>query len=104
MNGITIAQFIFGLGTILLIHEIWKNKNVLKGYNLLGSFLTWLAMTVVIIQFAIWEDWIGTIAGLVQWIFWLFVVIFVTKIKLFDRKQKKIRKLEDEISSYFRGK
>ena len=82
MNWITFAQFIFAIGTILLIRAVWKNRNILKGYDLIGSFLTWLAMSFVLIQFIEWKDMIGLGAGLMQWAFWLFVIIFVGKEKL----------------------
>ena len=101
MNWITYSQFIFAIGTILLIREVLKNKNILRGFSLSGSFLTWLAMGFVLYQFYLWSDWIGLIAGFMQWGFWLFVIIFVAREKLRDRKKRRIRKLEDEVTRFF---
>jgi len=88
MIWLTIAQFIFAIGTFLLIKELIRNRNILKGYSLFGSFLTWLAMTFVLVQFWEFSDWIGLVFGFVQWLFWLFVTIFVLRQKIKERKEK----------------
>jgi len=82
MNWITFSQFIFAIGTILLIRKVIINREILNGYDFVGSFLTWLAMTLVLIQFYEWEDWLGLGAGLMQWAFWLSVIVFVGKYKI----------------------
>jgi len=88
MNWITLSQFIFGAGTILLIRKIIIKREILNGYDLIGSFLTWVAMTFVLIQFYEWNDWFGLCAGLVQWIFWLFVIFFVSKQKMETMRER----------------
>lgn len=85
---------------------MYKNRSALYNFDFTGSFLTWLAMTFVVKQFLSWGDWIGFAAGMMQWAFWLFVILF--KIKSFnfsewkrERWHKKVleeidRKLEEE--------
>lgn len=101
MNWITFSQFIFAIGTILLIRKIFIRRKILEGFDLLGAIITWIAMGFVLYQFYEWSDWIGLIAGFMQWAFWLFVIIFVTREKLRDRKRRRIRELEDEIVRSF---
>ena len=101
MNWITFSQFIFAIGTILLIRKVIKKRDILNGFDLLGAIITWIAMTFVLVQFVEWSDWIGLVAGIMQWAFWLAVIIFVGREKLRERKKRKIRKLEDEVFRFF---
>jgi hypothetical protein len=83
MDGFTISQFIFAVGTILLIRKIFKKREILNGYDIAGSFITLIAMSVVLGQFVLNGDIAGTVAGSMQWFFWLFAVVF----SLRNRKQ-----------------
>ena len=82
MNWITFSQFIFAIGTILLIRKVFIKREILEGFDLLGAIITWVAMSFVLYQFYEWSDWIGLVAGFMQWGFWLFVIIFVALIIL----------------------
>jgi len=99
MNWITFSAYIFAIGTILLIKAVWKNRNILKGFDLIGSFLTWLGMTFVLFQYIEWDDWLATCLTLITWLFWLLVTVFVAREKLRERKRNKIRRLEAEVES-----
>ena len=67
MNWITYSQFIFAIGTILLIRKIVMKREILEGFDLLGSLITWIAMAFVLYQFYEWGDWIGLVTGFMQW-------------------------------------
>jgi len=87
MNWITFSQFIFAIGTILLIRKVFMKREILEGFDLLGAIITWIAMSFVLLWFFENNDWIGLVAGFMQWGFWLFVIIFVTRVKLRERKE-----------------
>lgn len=76
---LTIAEFVFAVGTILMIRKIVKDRNALGGYDLIGSFLTLIAMTFV--QTYLWqsENFLGFGLGMTQWIFWFLASSFVGK-------------------------
>ncbi len=46
-----IANIICATGTFLQIKDVIKNRNILKGYSLTGSILTFLAVTLFQIGF-----------------------------------------------------
>ena len=48
-----IANVVFLIGTSLLIHAIYKNRNVLRGFQPIGSLLTLIAMSFI--QFNYWQ-------------------------------------------------
>jgi len=99
LNWITFSQFIFAVGTILLIRKVFIKREILEGFDLIGALITGIAMSFVLYQFYEWSDWIGLVAGFMQWGFWLFVIIFVARAKLRQRKRDKIQRLEAEVES-----
>jgi len=87
MNWITFSQFIFAVGTILLIRKVIIKRDTLDAFDLVGAIITWIGMSFVLYQFYEWSDLIGLVAGFMQWGFWLFVIIFGIRGKLRERKR-----------------
>lgn len=81
--------FLFGnivllFGTILLIREVVKNRNALRGYSLFGSFLTLVAT----ISFEIAYLLLGFLSSFLLSLLTVFYWFFVTFYLLLKRRRK----------------
>ena len=88
MNDFTFSQFIFAIGTLLLTYKIVRNRGSINDFDPSGSFFTLLAMTFVLKAFLSYGDWIGFIAGTMQWIFWLLALSFSLRNWIRNRGKK----------------
>ena len=89
MNDFTFSQFIFAIGTILMIRRIIKSRSIIEGYDPAGAFITLIAMSYVLKGFIGWGDWIGLVAGSIQWVFWFLAFSFSLRNWLKNRGKKK---------------
>jgi len=74
-----IANIICCLGTIDLIYGVVKNKKLLHGYSLRGSFLTFLSLLLFFFTFYIMGEYLSVLFGGVTILYWGFVVAFKLK-------------------------
>jgi len=77
-----IANIICAIGTILQIKDVVKNRSILKGYSLIGSILTFLAVTLFQIGFFLDQQILSVIFGSITAIYWFLVSIYVILIKI----------------------
>jgi len=77
-----LANIICAIGTILQIKDVVENRNILKGYSLTGSILTFLAVTLFQIGFFLDQQILSTVFGSITAIYWFLVSMYVTFIKL----------------------
>ena len=75
-----IGNIIVFLGTLLLIKDVLKNRNTLKGYSILGSLLTFIAISLFQAGFFMMGVWTWTI-GTVTAFYWLIAFLFVFREK-----------------------
>lgn len=71
-----IANIICAVGTILNVIDVVKNRDMLRGYLLLGSFITFVAVTGFLIGFGQESQWLSVLFGFITMCYWLSVVIF----------------------------
>jgi len=83
-----IANIFFGLGSILLIKDVIKDRSILRGYSWIGSLLT--ALGLVSIMWAYYESkfWTSMLIGGTQTIYWILVFVYVTQIRIREGKQE----------------
>jgi len=77
-----IGNIICAIGTVLMIRKIIKNRDILKGYDFLGSILTFLAVTCFTYGFYELHDILSVLFALVTLSFWLLASIFTLKMWL----------------------
>lgn len=91
-----ISNILFLVGTSLLIRAVLKNRNILKGYDWLGSLLTLSAMLCVqeayieFIQMGLTSYYVSFGFSLITVAYWTLVTAYTIRNKLKSRKQKKI--------------
>ena len=84
---ILVANIITCVGTIQLIRAVIQNRTMLNGYSLSGAFLTFIALVMFNVVWAMLGGLLNMIAvgiGAITVAYWFFVVIF----KLYYRKPK----------------
>ena len=74
-----IGNIIMFIGTSLLIRTVIKNKDMLQGYDLQGSILTFVALLCLYFGFMAIGQWISVIASTITVLYWGFVVAFKLK-------------------------
>jgi len=74
-----IANIFFLVGTILLLYAIIKNRNVLRGFQPIGSLLTLCAMSWIQFNYYQMEFWENFWLSFPTWGLWLLATIFSVK-------------------------
>jgi hypothetical protein len=74
------------IAVLLLMQAIIKNRNVLKGYSVSGTFLTFVAVLFFELGFYLMENYIGFGLGLINLTFWLMAFIFSLTNSIHERK------------------
>ncbi len=88
------------LGTLLLINAVLKNRNILKGYDIFGSLLTFGGMTTFDIYYVAIGNWISLGIAMVTTSYWALVTFYTAREKFrafLTRKKPQIR--EETIES-----
>ena len=89
-----ISNVLFFMGTSLLIKAVFKNRNILKGYDWLGALLTLTAMIPVEIAYVemaytiSWEFWISFYVSLLTVAYWAFVTVYASRIRTWFHARK----------------
>lgn len=89
-----LSNILFLIGTTLLIRAVLKNRNILNGYNWLGSLLTLTAMVcseyayIIFIEEGQSSYWISFLFSLVTVFYWFLATVYSIKTKLKERKKK----------------
>jgi len=76
------------VGTVLLIYAIFKNRNVLKGFQPIGSLLTFIAMSFFefnYYQMCMWKSFLFSLPTVALW----FVTSFYSIRNWFRNRKKK---------------
>jgi hypothetical protein len=74
-----IGNIIMLVGTLLLIRTVIKNKQLLHGYDILGSFLTFIALICFNVGYIASNQYASLCFAFITVLYWLFVVIFKIK-------------------------
>jgi hypothetical protein len=71
-----IANIVFLIGTLFLIHAIYKNRNVLRGFQPVGSLLTLIAMSFIQFNYYQMDMWKSFIFSLPTTTLWLLASVY----------------------------
>lgn len=74
------------LAVLLLMRAIIKNRNILKGYSVSGTFLTFVAIFGFEIGFYLMGNYISFGLGIINLTFWLMAFVFSFRNLLRQRK------------------
>ena len=74
------------LAVLLLMRAIIKDRNILKGYSVSGTFLTFVAILGFEIGFYLMGNYISFGLGIINLTFWLMAFIFSFRNLLRQRK------------------
>ena len=80
-----IGNIICLVGTLLSIRAVIKDRSILKGYSLSGSFLTALAMLLFLSAFIELQSLISIASCLVTTGYWCLVTLYLTINKFIRR-------------------
>lgn len=89
-----VSNVLFLIGTTLLIRAVLKNRNILNGYDWLGSLLTLTAMIcsefayILFIMEGQSAYWISFLFSLLTVAYWALASFYSIKSKLKGRKKK----------------
>jgi len=89
---LSFASAINFVALILLLRAILKDRNMLRGYSVTGSFLTFISLCGFEVAYYLLGNWVSTILGLGGVLFWLLAFIYSLRIKL--DKMKRLKKKE----------
>ncbi len=70
------ANIVNLIAVLLLMRAIIKDRKVLKGFSVSGSFLTFVAILGFEIAYVLLENPVSVALGLVNLVFWLLAFIF----------------------------
>lgn len=74
------------LAVLLLMRAIIKDRNVLKGYSVSGTFLTFIAIFGFEIGFYLMHNYVSFGLGIVNLTFWFLAFVFSFKNLMRERK------------------
>ena len=75
------------IAVLLLMRAIIKDRKVLKGFSVSGSFLTFVAILGFEIMYVLLENSVSVALGLVSLVFWLMAFIFTFRKWISGQKQ-----------------
>jgi hypothetical protein len=73
--------FLFASG-FLMLHTAYKDRNVLKGYNLSGTMIIAVAISLFLAYYAQQGYWLSFTLTLPNYGYWLIVAVSVTRNRL----------------------
>lgn len=96
MDMLQLANLLLDIGCVInFIALIWmlraviKNRNVLQGYSVVGSFLTFVSLIIFELAYHIVGNVLGFTLTWATVAFWFIVFVYTLKHKLAERKQSK---------------
>jgi hypothetical protein len=84
-----IACIINFIALLWMLRAIIKNRNALRGYSVIGSFLTFVSLVFFEFAYHLVGNVIGFAFGWATVAFWFIAFIYTLKQKLQDRKMQK---------------
>jgi hypothetical protein len=89
--ALTFASIINFVALILLLRAILKDRKMLRGYSITGSFLTFVSLCGFEVVYYLIGNLVSTVLGLAGVIFWLLAFIYSLRLKL-ERIQRNKKK------------
>ena len=92
MNGadmaMNFANVVNLVAVLLLMRAIIKNRNLLKGYSVSGTFLTFIAILGFEIGFYLMGNYISFGLGIINLAFWFMAFVFSLRNLMRERRIK----------------
>jgi len=82
MWAFNVANFLFLIGSTILIISVIRNRNVLKGYGATGPTLTLGALFCCSASYVLLKNWVSLLLLIPTMIYWALVVFYNIKIVL----------------------
>ena len=90
MNDVDIvmnfANVVNVIAVLLLMNAIVKDRNILKGYSVSGTFLTFTAILGFEIGLYLMGNYISFGLGIINLVFWFMAFVFSLRIFIHERK------------------
>jgi hypothetical protein len=85
-TALQFANFVNLIAVLFLLRAIIKDRKVLRGFSVSGSFLTFVAIFSFEVAYFYMGDLISVGLGLVSLVFWLLAFIFTLRKFVYERK------------------
>ena len=75
-TALNFANVVNLFAVLLLMRAVVKDRNILKGFSVSGSFLAFVAMLCFEIAFFLMDNFLSFVLGFIVLAFWLMVFVF----------------------------
>ena len=76
-----VGNFFLFISGFLMIYTAYLDRDVLSGYNLVGSFILAIGITFVIVFYIQQGFWVSTFLTLPNYFYWIVVVVALLRNK-----------------------
>jgi len=76
-----VGNFFLFISGFLMIYTAYKDRDVLSGYNLIGSLMLVIGISFVIVFYIQQGFWLSTFLTLPNYLYWIVVVISLLRNK-----------------------
>jgi hypothetical protein len=87
--ALSFASIINFIALLLMLRAVLKNRNELRGYSIMGSFLTFVSLVGFQIAYYLLNNIIGFILGWISVAFWFIAFIYSLRQRLEGTEQEK---------------
>jgi hypothetical protein len=77
------------IAVLLLMRAIIKDRKVLKGFSVSGSFLTFIAILGFEAAYVLLNNLVSVALGLVNLVFWFMAFVFSLRKRIFENQQQR---------------
>lgn len=96
MDSISLANLALSLASVInfvalmwMLRAVIKNRKVLRGYSIVGSFLTFVSIVVFEIAYYLLGNLIGFVLGWASVFFWFIAFLYSLQQRMRIAKQQK---------------
>jgi len=86
--ALDLASIINFIALLLMLRSVIKNRKVLRGYSILGSFLTFVSIVGFEIAYYFLGNVVGFALGWATVVFWFIAFVYSFRQKLIDNKKQ----------------
>ncbi len=87
--ALNFASLINFIGVLLLTRAVVKDRNVLKGFSVTGSLLTFIAVSGFDVAYFLMSNAISFALGLANIVFWFVAFVFALRRSIQERSTQK---------------
>ena len=87
--ALSFASIINFIALLLMLRAVIKNRKVLRGYSIVGSFLTFVSIVGFEVAYYLLGNFIGFALGWATVAFWFIVFLYSLRQKLKGTKEQK---------------